>query len=168
VSFLRHPLRRLRDALIRPGADVTSDTAARRTRRYEQRAKNATWFAAGVLGFIALTTSSMSESLLDDAPRIIKVLMLLLVIVSVLCPFFARTGFEWERRQLIGDGSEAAPTPAGVFDPEVWPKGSEAAYTLGEWALGGAGLLFVVGCSGRTTGRQFGKFLLSTRVAKMA
>jgi hypothetical protein len=141
--------------LTRPSGDVSKQSVEQRRESYGNRVHLTTWTGVGLAALIALASGDWT--LLTNAPQVLKVLMVTLIVLGGACLAFARVGFEKAARDLKGSSES---DPKGLSEEvsvlPAWPARPELMWTLSLLLAFAAGTcylaaswstVFAAGCS---------------------
>jgi hypothetical protein len=129
--------------LTRPGGDVSKQSPEERKESYDNRVHLTTWTGVGLAALIALASGDWT--LLTDAPQILKVLVVTLIVLGGACLAFARVGFEKasrDMRKLSKLGAKES-SEKDLSLPE-WPARPELMWTLSLLLALAAGACYLV------------------------
>jgi hypothetical protein len=134
--------RALAEFLTRPSGGVSTQSAEERKESYDNRVHLTTWTGVGLAALIALASGDWT--LLTDAPQVVKVLLVTLIVVGGACLAFARVGFEKASRDMKIRSEQVPQESSEHFLLPEWPARPELMWTLSLLLAIAAGTCYLV------------------------
>ena len=119
------------------------ETYRGRLREYERREQMTIWVAGGVAALVTF----VAVGALQDAPAVLKPIVLSAAIIAGVAIAFARVGFEWAATLIKRDIEDGKVQATDDLDNSHrnWPSGPERWWTVALIALAFGWLVIVIG-----------------------